>query len=189
MTPTEYKLAEARYFLDQLKITDPCFDFILSAYLNAARSVTWVMRNEWGSMNGWSDWFAASEVSGQEAELLAEMNRLRIQATKQGGVTTEHYILPGVVVERNSCLDLKEFFETTPEGSEVRITIAAAEDSANAASSSDHEESGTWKFRARVQHDVNVEEDPERRRYLDLSHRYYTFLERKVSECIALFAK
>lgn len=188
MTPTEYKLAEARYFLNQLKISDPCFDFILSAYLNAARSVTWVMRHQFESKSGWSKWFEASEVSSHEAQLLAEMNRLRIQATKQSGVTTEHYVFPGVVVEKKSYLDLKQFFETTPEGSEVRITIAASEDATTAASISDDEECETWRFRARVRHGVDVEEDPERGRYLDLSHQYYTFLERKVSECLDRFA-
>jgi hypothetical protein len=153
MTPTKYKLAEAKYFLDQLRISDPCFDFILSAYLNAARSVTWVMRHQFGSNSGWSEWFETSEVSSHEAQLLAEMNQLRIQATKQSGVTTEHYVLPGVVVDQSSYLNLKHFFETTPEGSEVKVTIAAPEDATIAESMTGDRESEVWKFRARVSHE------------------------------------
>ncbi|HUR33468.1 MAG TPA: hypothetical protein VM032_06710 [Vicinamibacterales bacterium] len=187
MTPTEYKLAEASYFLNQLKVSDPFFDFILSAYLNAARSVSWVMRHEFESKNGWSDWFKTSEVSDREAQLLAEMNRLRIQATKQDGITTEHYVFPGVVVDQSSYGDLKQFFQAIPEGSEVMIRIAASEEATAAAPTCDDEDYDTWRFRARVSPDVDLEEDPERRRFLEMSQQYYAFLERKVLECVARF--
>jgi hypothetical protein len=187
MTPTEYKLAEARYFLNQLRVSEPFFDFIFSAYLNAARSVTWVMRHQFESKTGWAEWFKASEVSEHEAQLLSDMNRLRIQATKQDGIATEHYLLPGVVVEKSSYRDLKECFEAIPEGSQVMITIAAAEESAEAAPATDDEEYDTWKFNARVSFDVDREEDPLRRGYLEMGQRYYAFLERKVLECVARF--
>jgi hypothetical protein len=94
--------------------------------------------------------------------------------------------LPGVIIDRGSLPDLKQFLDETPEGSGLKITVAAIGDSPGGSDSSE-EDDDVWKFSARVQNDLDVEEDPERRRYWDLSHQYYDFLASRVSECIQRF--
>ncbi len=57
---TQFKLDEARFFLDHLAPNygkERKFDFFLSAFISAARSVTWVMKAEYADVEGWAAWF------------------------------------------------------------------------------------------------------------------------------------
>ena len=52
---TKHKLEEAKFFLEQLRANYgklKKFDYFLSAFISSARSVTWVMRNEYSSVPG-----------------------------------------------------------------------------------------------------------------------------------------
>jgi len=93
MTNTERKLDEAKYFLTLLDIDDPYFDYILSAFLNAARSIAWVMRHEYNKINGWENWYSKYCLTEKAKQLLKEINELRILATKKEGVKTDFYFL------------------------------------------------------------------------------------------------
>ncbi len=75
MTKTQKKLDEAKYFSNQLRLEDPYFDYVLSAFLNAARSTFWVMRHEFAKIPGWEQWFDAAEASEEEQILLSETNQ------------------------------------------------------------------------------------------------------------------
>lgn len=83
MTNTERKLDEAQYFLKMLNVEDPYFDYILSAYLNAARSITWIMRHEFHNIEGWEKWFKSQMINKEQKSLLNTINDLRIASTKQ----------------------------------------------------------------------------------------------------------
>jgi hypothetical protein len=91
MTNTERKLNEARYFFTLLDINDPYFDYILSAFLNAARSIGWVMRHEYNKVEGWEEWFNHYYLSEDAKHLLKKINELRIEATKKAGVKTDFF--------------------------------------------------------------------------------------------------
>lgn len=93
MTDTERKYYEAKYFLDRLDIDDPYFDFNLSAFLNAARSITWVMRHEFNKVDRWEKWFQEYYLPEKGRQLLKEINDLRIEATKKSGVKTDFFFL------------------------------------------------------------------------------------------------
>lgn len=93
MTSTERKLDEAKYFYRRLNIDDPYFDYNLSAFLNAARSITWVMRHEFHKVEGWNKWFQEYNVTTQGKQLLTEINDLRIEATKKAGLKTNLFFL------------------------------------------------------------------------------------------------
>jgi hypothetical protein len=94
MTSTErikYKLEEAKFFLLALEQNwrhFPHVDYFLSAFVSAARSVTWVMRSEYGSMPGWSEWFDAKKPSSGTRELLKRMNDVPVRSTKSVPVKT-----------------------------------------------------------------------------------------------------
>lgn len=93
MTPTKRKLDESRYFLSKLDVDDPYFDYNLSAFLNAARSISWVMRNEFHAFEEWEDWFKQYKLSDKSKELLKDINDLRIESTKRAGIKTDYFFV------------------------------------------------------------------------------------------------
>jgi hypothetical protein len=103
---TKYKLEEAKFFLLALERNwrnFPHVDYFLSAFVSAARSVTWVMRSEYGNKPGWSEWFEAKKPSSDTRQLLKRMNDVRVRATKSTPVktrtTTKVRIPPDQVTE------------------------------------------------------------------------------------------
>lgn len=88
---TQLKLDEAKFFLDQLKRNygkERKFDFLLSAFVSAARSVTWVMGTEYADVGGWRTWFDSLAPSKEEAALLKGTNAVRIRTQKLGPLQT-----------------------------------------------------------------------------------------------------
>jgi hypothetical protein len=85
LTRTQYKLEEARFFLLLLEQNwrhFPHVDYFLSAFVSAARSITWVMRSEYSTKPGWLEWFDAKKPSPKTRDLLKQMNDVRVRATK-----------------------------------------------------------------------------------------------------------
>jgi hypothetical protein len=86
---TRHKLAEAAFFLTKLDehyyddlralsiLSESTFSFYLSAFVSAARAVTWIMRSDYSSRSGWEAWYQGQQPSSAEAELLAVFTRLR----------------------------------------------------------------------------------------------------------------
>ncbi len=90
-TRTRFKLEEAKLFLAHLEEHWrhlPQVEFYLSAFVSAARSVTWVMKYEYGRKAGWHAWFDAKKPSNQVRELLRKMNDVRVRSTKSEPVRT-----------------------------------------------------------------------------------------------------
>jgi hypothetical protein len=82
---TQLKLEEAKFFLDHLAPNygkERKFDFFLSAYISAARSVMWVMRAEYADAQDWEEWFKSLEPSKEEAFLLKGTTEIRNRAQK-----------------------------------------------------------------------------------------------------------
>ncbi len=90
-TNTQLKLAEAKYLFSLMsdKLPDNKeFDYLLNAFVGSARSVTWVMRNEFARIDGWAQWFQAFAIDQEERLLLALFNSLRVQSTKRAPLRT-----------------------------------------------------------------------------------------------------
>lgn len=176
MTPTERKLDEAKYFLGQLNPHMPYFDYILSAFLNAARSTAWVMRHEYSKIDGWEKWFKECEISESEKSLLEKTNSLRILSAKQSGIKTEFNFLEYLVPDEKyyPIIDemLKEF-----EGDEIEITI-----STELTEDNDDE----YKIRGVVKMNKD-ESEMSRESIKQICMEYHKFLEKQVKICISLF--
>lgn len=85
VTRTQYKLEEARFFLAHLEKHwrhVPQIDFYLSAFVSAARSVTWIMKAEFLHVPGWAKWYESKRPSSTIRELLKKMNDVRLRTTK-----------------------------------------------------------------------------------------------------------
>ncbi|MBN1392269.1 MAG: hypothetical protein JW947_05640 [Sedimentisphaerales bacterium] len=183
MTNTERKLDEADYFLRQLKPNDPYFDYILSAYLNAARSTTWVMRHEFCKVKDWEEWFASCKISHEQTVLLKRINQLRIVSTKQDGIKTPFYFPDGVLVEEEYYPIIKEILNH-PDGTKFKMTMSPVEEND---SESTEEDSETFIIRGRVQ--LNPDEsEMSREAILDLCNQYFEFLKKYVKICIEKFS-
>ena len=110
MTSTERKLDEASYFFRLLNIDDPYFDYMLSAFLNAARSITWVMRCEFKNVQGWEQWYNNYANPENAILLLKQLNDLRIQTTKKLGVKTDYFLFQSdLLVDEKYYSELAKF--------------------------------------------------------------------------------
>lgn len=93
---TEHKLAEAEFFLRQLEASHKAhsaFDFYLSAFISAARSVTWIMRAECSKKPGWKEWFKAQEPDREGNKLLKAFTKIRNESQKQRPRPSTIYVL------------------------------------------------------------------------------------------------
>jgi hypothetical protein len=95
MRATQSKYREAEFFLGKLdgayyedvrrmfkkSKKPPVFQYYLSAFLSAARSVTWIMRNEYSKRPGWEEWYREQKAD-ENSQLLTLFNQLRIRSEK-----------------------------------------------------------------------------------------------------------
>ena len=119
-TLSRLKLAEAKFFLDQLRPNynkERKFDFFLSAFISAARSVTWIMRSEYGEVGGWEAWFNALEPSGEEAALLQGTNEVRIRTQKREPLRTmARLVVDRIIVPEDHATRIAEALAKSPDG-------------------------------------------------------------------------
>jgi hypothetical protein len=100
MNRTQAKLDEARFFLGELERTyyeyaedleklsrnnpnPPVCQYYLSAFISAARSVTWIMRSEYQEIEGWEEWYKSEKPNSEEESLLKKMNDIRVRSEKR----------------------------------------------------------------------------------------------------------
>ncbi len=86
------KLDEAKFFLEQLHkhySHIKTFDYYLSAFISAARSVLWIMKQEYGERADWKDWYDKKKLSDEEERLFKQINDLRVRTTKIKPIRTE----------------------------------------------------------------------------------------------------
>lgn len=91
MSETRKKREEARFFfhaLERCVHTTPDFDYYLSAFISAARSVLCVMRSEYESNSNWRVWYDSNNPSPAELAILKGTNALRVRAVKRQTPTT-----------------------------------------------------------------------------------------------------
>lgn len=77
---TRQKLAEAKYFLDQMdknQANGPIFRYNLSACLAAARSVTMVMQKEFKKVPGFAKWYEDKQREMKADETMRYLNKRR----------------------------------------------------------------------------------------------------------------
>lgn len=93
MTNTQRKLDQAKYFFKMLDTEEPYFDYILSAFINASRSILWVMGHEYNKSEGWWKWYNDYDVSNNTKQLFKEINDLRVKSMKKSGIKTHFFFL------------------------------------------------------------------------------------------------
>jgi hypothetical protein len=188
---TRHKLEEAAFFLGYLKPNygkDKKFDFFLSAFLNAARAVTWIMGAEYGKVDGYKAWYDALRVDAKEEELLKGTGDARNRSLKSEPLRTlQEAVLEGVRlnVDDTSFIDDEaekimkrialERLNVRIGGSSGKYTVTAVVDGKPV----------TLHVR-RASFDRKLKEFPDQH-ILDVCTRYHHWLATLVSECEAKF--
>jgi len=180
MTNTERKLNEAKYFLDQLNPNYPYFDYILSAYLNAARSTTWIMRHEFNNIAGWENWFKSCKLSKKESNLLKKINELRILSTKKTGIKTDFYFMDCLIPGEEYYPTIDKMLKKI-EGQEVEITISPEDEKDDVLlDKEDYKIKGVVKL-DKDESRLSIEAIQE------LCNDYFGFLKTQVNSCVEKF--
>jgi hypothetical protein len=179
MTNTERKYREAKYFFERLDIDDPYFDFNLSAFLNAARSITWVMRHEFNGEDGWEKWFQEYYLPEKGRQLLKKINDLRIEATKKSGIKTDFFFL-----QTDMFVDEKYFPELEKikdlEDGEYSLSVEPLSEEAK------DEEHGAIRFVGEISRQ-NKPYDAARKTLKDRCEEYLILMEDIVTSCNSKF--
>ena len=133
VTRTRDKLNEAWFFLTKLDehyfdhirgvlerdVSPPAFAYYLSAFVSAARSVTWVMRHEYSRVPGWEDWFRNQKGTNAQRTLLKLFNDPRVRSEKIEPLPLGHSV---------HFVGDPDAPEPDPRLPRFRITISTADD-------------------------------------------------------------
>jgi len=101
--PTRHKSREAEHFLSMIKQSfedDEKFSFNLSAFLSAARSITWYLQKQYAHSNGFTEWYLQNKIKMSADPELKYLNEIRVEDVKREPVKTgtTHAITFGVSV-------------------------------------------------------------------------------------------
>ncbi len=181
MGNTTGKLAEAKFFLDQLEVNYfeyPAGNFYLSAFISSARSVLWVMRNEYSRVDEWKSWYESIEPTSEEAVILKKINDVRIRSEKRQPLKTTGRLtlyIPAEYLTEEIALAMLESVDQNFE-----ITVAPHDDDLiDDAVFND----GLIKFTGYIEDIARVLEDFPDNDALEPCKKYYILLERLVYEC------
>ena len=180
---TRRKLQESRFFLDHLKASEkklPEFDYYLSAFTAAARSVTWIMKAEYSKLPGWQEWYLLQAPDENERELLGSFTKLRNKSQKEDPLETKAVMVMDFPPE---CVtpEFKQMMEQGV-GRRFHLTLYEVTDDSDMGSFPPTAVLGTVRS---AEHRIDELGEWD---VLDACERYFTALERLVQRCEALFA-
>lgn len=177
---TRHKLAEAQFFLDQLKLNHgklKKFDYFLSAFISSARSVFWVMKSEYKHVSGWEAWHKITHPTQEEDALLKGTNAIRIRTEKHGSLKTAPTFAIQVRKE-----DEERFRESLSKskGRKVSLKLSGTNKDCVVEMNIDGEQIVFPATEVRM--DRKLDEFPDRS-ILEVCQRYYDTIARIVDEC------
>jgi hypothetical protein len=89
--PTQHKAKEAEFHLQQAKECyqeDDKFSYFLSAFLSAARSITFYMQEQYRKHSGFPKWYCIEQTKMKADENLSYLNKARVEDVHQKSVHT-----------------------------------------------------------------------------------------------------
>lgn len=136
----EQKLNEAKYFLKQTGITSNDseeFSYNLSAFLSAARSVTWCLQKEFSKHPKFADWYNRKQEEMRHDKLMNFFNKKRNFVLKEKlpdlrrGTKVSTNLLPSLLFTDSVTIKISEpegstkveKIEYTPSGNKKKTTI------------------------------------------------------------------
>jgi hypothetical protein len=189
MNKTSDKLDEAAFFLKQMesnyfKNTD--FMYFTSAFISSARSVLWIMRSEYHSVEGWKAWFESIKPTDDERVLFKQINAARVRTEKQAPLDGNIRVELSVPIP--SEYDFKEVYHTL-ENYLNKVGDLSVEMSEKGSESTRFEASEErLKFSGKVEKVYIVLDELADEDVLGQCKKYYLILKKLVLECEKLFS-
>jgi hypothetical protein len=115
--PTRHKLQEAEYFFSKMNHTledDKVFYYNHSAFVSAARSITYYMQKQYKHRNGFEEWYCPKQLKMKGDPELKFLKKARDVAIHRETIET------GATREKTSSIGLTTVGNGTPETEQVK---------------------------------------------------------------------
>lgn len=132
-SPTRKKHGEAKFFLGLMERNSgsfPDFNYYVSAFISAARSVTWIMRAEYQTKEGWEAWYDARQPTIVDDKFLKDANELRVKSVKSEPVQTNVRVTLDIPPEEVTP-ELREFFRSLQPDQLAQMLLVRTRDVKN----------------------------------------------------------
>jgi len=185
ITDTEFKFKEAKYFLSLLSRRSTIgekFDFLLNAFVNSARSITWIMKAEFSKVDGWRKWYNSKKANEEEKKLLRLFNEMRISSTKIKPLKTALVIVFSVIIPKDDKVTYKELNEILKPG-KVKVTLYKKGAKVRKPSK------GVLFKKVKIEEICRPIREYSEEDALKLCKKYFAFLENLVNECVEKFGE
>ena len=188
MSITKDKLSEAEFFFEQLKnsaLEYPQFNYYLSAFVSSARSVLWIMRSEFNSIEDWGNWYQSKEPDSEEALFLKKINAIRVRTEKISPITT-HFQISFMIPKDSATPELEQELRRLQESGNMLSVAVSDEDNEKVFET---EISGKKvSFLGKVEKVYSVIGDFPDDDVIDICARYLGLLQKIVEECLGIFS-
>lgn len=182
MKHTQFVLDETEFFLNKLKEEQesfPDFNYYLNAYISAARSVLWIMKNEYGKVNGWKKWYDDTEVDNDKKSLLKGIVDMRNRSLKKMPIQIkEEYIIGDGDICYNIYDEMMPF-----SGKKITLTI---ESTGIKEKSSRITDGKTLTLKGTINR-IHTVEEFKNKDILDVCQQYFDWLKETVNTCVKRF--
>jgi hypothetical protein len=181
---TRKKHDEAKFFLDLMESnfgSFPDFNYYVSAFISAARSVTWVMRAEYQTKEGWEAWYDARQPTIVDDKFLKDANELRVRSVKSEPVQTNVRVTLDIPLDEVTP-ELREFFHSLKPAQLAQMLLVKEEDVKNRKLGGRQ----VLAFGEVTKTTMYVDEFPEHD-ILELGRKYVAELEGLMQECESKF--
>jgi len=120
--PTRHKIREAEYFLSMMNHVfedDNTFSYNLSAFLSAARSITWHMQEQYRGRQNFDEWYRQRQIKMSADPELHYLNKVRVEDVHRkpvlSGATRELTILATVILVKDGASVAEQAKEAEPK--------------------------------------------------------------------------
>ena len=182
MKHTQFVLDETQFFLSKMEENQesfPDFNYYLNAYISAARSVLWIIKNEYCKVSGWLEWYDSTEVDHDKELLLKGIVEMRNRSLKKAPLQIkQEYIIGDKEVSYNIYDEITPFV-----GKKISLTIEQTENSKRAGRISDD---NTLVLKGTI-NKINSVQEFKNKDILDVCRQYFDWLNQIVKVCIKQF--
>ncbi len=181
MKSTEFVLNEVEFFLNKLEETKelfPDFDYYLNAFISSARSVLWIMKNEYGKIEGWQEWYDNTDVDSDKKILLSGIVDMRNRSLKKKPLQVKTEFIIGDAINSFNIYD-----EMMPfAGKKINLTIEQGEKK----QASKITDGNTLTFHGTI-NEIHSVEEFKNKDVLEICQQYCDWLKKIVTTCIDKF--
>lgn len=195
---TREKLKEANFFLKKLissRAQLDSFRYYLSAFLSSSRSVSWIMKSEYGNNPEWKKWWQNKQLSDSEYKIFKLFTEARNKSQKsdnyQIGFEVSFTFNPSEPINR------KRLESFTSNGKKIHVTIEYENDNVEVGMD---DKSNVYREKNRLMitnakylgfepvFPSKIFNNTHSEKIIESCERYYEILQRLVEECSSLFS-